>query len=91
MQYAGLTVDRNTVIHIEGMALQRRLELFETVIGQAYRVPVAVHRRHRTVVREVKVIFRTVTDGVARVQNQLFHRRIVFGQHAWHFVGHFLR
>ncbi|SVK46660.1 Uncharacterised protein [Acinetobacter baumannii] len=37
------------------------------------------------------MVFRAVAHGVARVQDQLFHRRIALGQHTRHLVGHFLR
>lgn len=42
LQQAALAVDRDAIVHLEGVALDRSLELFIAVVGQAHRLAVRI-------------------------------------------------
>src|SRR5690606_2612635 len=90
LHQAGLAVHGDAVAHVEGVALERGLELLVAVVGDAHRPAVAVEGADHAVERHVAVVLRAVADGVAGVQEHLEHRGADGRGHFHRTVGHFL-
>ena len=69
-------------MHLERVTFQRGLELLVAIVRQTHRTAVRIHRSHKAVERHVEVILRAVTDRVARMHEQVLHRKRALRDHA---------
>ncbi len=83
LEQAGLPVHRDAVAHLEGVALDRGLELLVAVVGQPHRLAVGVKRGHQAVEGKVVVILGAVANGIAGMDEHLRDREraLGLGQH----------
>ncbi|EDT01222.1 hypothetical protein BamIOP4010DRAFT_5269 [Burkholderia ambifaria IOP40-10] len=91
LQEARVAIDRDPVMHLERVTLQRRLELLVAIVREPHRAAVRVQRADEAVERHVAVILRAVADRVARMHEQLLHREAAFRDHRGRVLRHFER
>ena len=83
-------VDPHRVAHLELVTLQASLELFETIIGEPYRLSISVHRGYEAAIRHGAMVFGTVSNGEAWMQEQTASGRACFRQHGRGAFSNFL-
>ncbi len=76
-------------MHLEGMTLDRSLELFIAVVRQTHRLTVGIERSHQAVEREIVMILGAVADRVARMEEQLLEREFALLHHLDGALHHF--